>query len=137
MGNLVWITGAGGLIGSHLVKTAPPKWKVRPLMRKDIDLLEPVRMTSLLDHEEPDVVIHCAAISKNPVCDADPFLARHVNSQATVNLTVAASKIPFVFLSTDLVFDGQKGNYVEADQVNPLSVYAGTKADVEQIVLQD
>jgi dTDP-4-dehydrorhamnose reductase len=120
--NSVWITGAGGLIGSYLVKTAPPDWKACALTRGDVDLLDFDRVNLLLDVEKPGAIIHCAAISKNPLCDADPALAMKVNRDATVNLSAsaAAKGIPFVFLSTDLVFDGTKGKYVETDVVRPL-----------------
>jgi dTDP-4-dehydrorhamnose reductase len=136
---LAWITGAGGLIGSYLVKTAPSLWKARPLTRADLDLLAFDRVAMLMHLEKPDVIIHCAAISKNPQCDADPQLARRVNKDATVNLAANAAheNIPFVFLSTDLVFDGKKGNYAETDPVSPISVYAETKAHAEEIVLSN
>ena len=45
--------------------------------------------------------------------------------------------IPFLFLSSDQVFDGAKGWYVETDPVNPLNVYGETKAEAERIVLQN
>lgn len=50
-------------------------------------------------------------------------------------LAELAADIPFIFFSTDLVFDGQKGNYDESAPVNPLSIYAETKAAAEKIVL--
>jgi dTDP-4-dehydrorhamnose reductase len=46
-----------------------------------------------------------------------------------------AADIPLLFFSTDLVFDGAKGNYNESDAPNPLTVYAETKVAAEQIVL--
>jgi dTDP-4-dehydrorhamnose reductase len=46
-----------------------------------------------------------------------------------------AADIPFLFFSSDLVFDGRKGNYDETAAVNPLSVYAQTKVEAEKIVL--
>lgn len=134
---LAWITGAGGLIGSHLVKSAPSHWRARPLTRQDLDLTQWERIHELFDKERPEIVIHCAAITKNPTCDANPTLAGTVNWQATINLALAAYGIPFVFLSTDLVFDGKKGNYVESDPVSPLGVYAKTKAAAEPYVFCD
>jgi len=52
-------------------------------------------------------------------------------------LAELAAEIPFVFFSTDLVFDGKAGNYDETSPVNPLSVYAQTKVAAEQIVLRN
>src|SRR4051812_45760010 len=130
-----WITGAGGLIGNYLARTAPRDWLVRPLKRADLDITDYKAVAEKFRLNEPDLIIHCAAISKNPVCDADPQLAAKVNTEATANLARVAANVPFIFLSTDLVFDGKKGNYVESDEPNPLSVYAETKARAEKIVL--
>jgi dTDP-4-dehydrorhamnose reductase len=134
---LAWITGAAGLIGNYLVRMPPPRWKARPLARADLDLLHFDSVTALFQREKPDAILHCAALSKNPQCDANPPLAFQINRDATAHLSslAASAKIPFVFLSTDLVFDGAKGNYVESDAVNPLGVYPRTKAEAEKAVL--
>jgi dTDP-4-dehydrorhamnose reductase len=134
---LAWITGAGGLIGNYLVKMAPPQWKARGLTRGDVDLLDFERVRDLFEREKPSVIIHSAAISKNPACDADPSMAARINVQVPINLCAMAENILFVFLSTDLVFDGSKGNYTETDQPNPLSVYAETKVRAEHVVLRN
>ena len=135
--SLAWITGAAGLLGNYFVQNAPPHWKARPITRADVDILDFNAVRALFEKEKPALIIHCAAISKNPACDADPALARRVNTEATANLCLLAETIPFVYVSTDLVFDGQKGNYVEGDAVNPLSVYAETKVRAEEAVLKN
>ena len=134
----VWITGAGGLIGNYLVQTAPqfaPGWLVRGLMRADLDLadFDAVRRTFRCD--APELVIHCAALSKSPECQKNPGLARKLNVEVTALLAELAADVRFIFFSTDLVFDGRTGNYDESATVNPLSVYAETKAVAEKIVL--
>jgi dTDP-4-dehydrorhamnose reductase len=58
-----------------------------------------------------------------------------LNVEVTEHLAHLAADIPFVFFSTDLVFDGRKGNYSENDAPNPLSVYAETKVAAERVVL--
>src|SRR3954467_9814118 len=103
MPGLAWITGAGGLIGSYLIKAAPAGWKVRPIKRADVDLRNFGGVRSLFEHEHPELVIHCAAVSKNPICDADPVLAKRVNFEAATDLANIAKGIPFILLSTDLV----------------------------------
>ena len=87
--------------------------------------------------DRPSAVIHCAAISKSVACEGNAALAREINVAVTRRLAELAANIPFIFLSTDLVFDGQKGWYSEADSVNPVTVYAETKAAAEQIVLKN
>lgn len=94
-------------------------------------------MDQLFSSESPALLIHCAAISKNPACEANPELARRVNFEATAHLAGLAENIPFYFFSTDLVFDGTKGNYVENDRPNPLSVYGETKVDAEESVARN
>jgi dTDP-4-dehydrorhamnose reductase len=134
---VAWITGAGGLLGNYFTRSAPAQWQARPITRADADLLDFAKVRELFDAEKPSLIIHCAAISKNPACDADPALARRVNTEATANLASLASDIPFLYVSTDLVFDGTKGNYVETDPVNPLSIYAETKVRAEEAVLKN
>ncbi len=135
---MVWITGAGGLIGNYLAQTAPefaPGWKVSGLTRAELDLTDPKKVREKFLRENPQLIIHCAALSKSPVCQADPALAWKINVEATNNLAELAADIPFIFFSTDLVFDGRGGNYVETDGPNPLSVYAETKLAAEKNVL--
>src|SRR5262245_4846748 len=110
---VVWITGAGGLIGSYLVRTAPqyaPQWQAIGLDRGKLDLLDFSAVRAAFRAQRPQAIIHCAAISKSPVCQANPELARKINVEATARLAELAAELPFVFFSTDLVFDGKQGN---------------------------
>ena len=134
---LVWITGAGGLIGNYLVQTAArfaPQFQVVGLKRAQLDLTDYAAVRAGFQRQSPQLLIHCAAMSRSPECQKNPVLARRLNTEVPSQLAGIALKIPFVFFSTDLVFDGQKGGYVETDPVNPVSVYAETKAIAEDIV---
>ena len=136
---LAWITGANGLIGNYLLQTAPqfaPRWRYRALTRADFDLLDFDAVRREFQKDQPQLVIHCAAISAIAEAQKNPALARRVNVELTMRLAELAAKIPFVFFSTDLVFDGKKGNYTETDAPNPLHLYGETKAAAEQIVLK-
>jgi dTDP-4-dehydrorhamnose reductase len=73
-------------------------------------------------------------MARSPDCQANPSLARKINTDATAHLADLAHDIGFVFFSTDMVFDGRKGNYVETDATNPLSIYAETKLAAEHII---
>jgi len=160
--SVVWITGAGGLIGNYLVQTAPQSasWerrrpageietnagnspagrrrsqvRVHGLTRADLDLLDFDAVRTRFRNDAPQRVIHCAALSQSPACQKNPGLARKLNVEVTALLAELSAEIPFIFFSTDLVFDGRAGNYDESAPVNPLSVYAETKAAAEKIVL--
>jgi dTDP-4-dehydrorhamnose reductase len=137
---LAWITGANGLIGNHLVQTAPrfaPCWRVRALTREQFDLLDFTAVRREFHRDQPQLVIHCAAISVVGEAQKNPVFARRVNVEATRVLAELVAEIQFVFFSTDLIFDGGKGNYTETDAPNPLHVYGETKVSAEQIVLNN
>jgi dTDP-4-dehydrorhamnose reductase len=137
---LAWITGAGGLIGSYLAKTAPafaPDWQVIALTRQQLELTDLDAVARAFTTQRPSLIIHCAALSRAAACQANPALAELVNVSATRQLCELASAIPFVFFSTDLVFDGRRGSYAETDVPNPLSVYAQTKVRAEELVVKN
>ncbi len=131
---IAWVTGAGGLIGNAVAATCPANapWRVRALTRPDLDLSDGAAVGALFRRERPQVVIHCAARSRSPACQADPAGAFRDNVDTTLRLADLAAGRPFVFLSTDLVFDGRRGGYREEDPVGPLSVYAETKVRAEE-----
>jgi dTDP-4-dehydrorhamnose reductase len=135
---LVWVTGAGGLIGHALTQLAPecvPDYAVLGLTRDQLDITDESALRATFARRPPQLIIHCAALSRSPACQANPELAWRVNVDATRHLAELAQAIPMVFFSSDLVFDGRQGHYTEEDPVNPLSVYAETKVAAEQIVL--
>ena len=135
MPGLAWITGAGGLIGSHIVRSAPREWKPRGIIRSELELTDFTAVHQAFQRDRPQLIVHCAALSKTLVCERNPETARRNNVEVTRVLAELATDIPLLFFSTDLVFDGSKGNYTETDSPNPLTVYAETKLAAEQIVL--
>jgi dTDP-4-dehydrorhamnose reductase len=135
-----WITGANGLIGNYLVQTAPKfggQWQIRPLTRAQFDLLDFKTIEHEFRKDRPQLIIHSAAVSTVAEAQKNPSLAHSVNVEATRFLAELASEIQFVFFSTDVIFDGRKGNYTETDAPNPLHVYGETKVAAEQIVLKN
>lgn len=134
----VWITGAGGLIGNCLAQSTGAgagRFEIVALTHAALDLTDLPEVERRFRADQPALVLHCGAMTRVPQCQANPVLAKRINIDATAHLAGLAREVAFVFFSTDLVFDGRKGNYTETDAVNPLSVYGETKAQAEQIVL--
>ena len=134
------ITGAAGLIGQYIVKTAPrwaPDWRVQGLTRADLDLTDHANVERTWQSIKPAAVIHCAALSRTKDCEQDPASARRINVEATAHLAQLSQDIPFIFLSSGEVFDGRTGWYGETDEPNPINVYGRTKLEAEQAVLQN
>ncbi|HZR20887.1 MAG TPA: sugar nucleotide-binding protein, partial [Verrucomicrobiae bacterium] len=86
---LVWITGAGGLIGGYLVQTATecvPAWRIVGLTRPQLDLLDYAAVRRKFNRDRPGFLVHCAALSRSPACQANPELARQLNVELTARL---------------------------------------------------
>ena len=135
---LAWITGAGGLIGSHIARTAAvhaPDWRIRGLTRDDLDLTNFREVQRQYEADPPDLLIHCAAMSDLKACEKQLAQTRLVNREATFFLSGLAQDIPMIFFSSDLVFDGRHGQYTEEDEPSPLTVYARSKAEAEALVM--
>ena len=135
---LTWITGAGGLIGNYLVQIASkfsPTSQVRGLTRAELNLEDFDAVRREFKKDSPQFVIHCAALTHTPTCEKNPAPTHKLNVEVTALLAELAEDIPFIFFSTDLVFDGQTGNYDESAPVSPLSVYGKSKAEAERVVL--
>jgi len=101
-----------------------------------LDLTEFDRVAQLFSEARPDAVIHMAALGNVDQCEEDKQLAWRVNVEATRFLAklCARSGVPMIYLSTDYVFDGERGMYREDDVPNPINFYGLTKLVAEEIV---
>lgn len=147
----ILITGSNGLLGQKIVRQA---------LKRNIDFLATSKginrnpdcpekdyvsmdICSEEDIEKvfsaylPTHVIHTAAMTNVDACELNPEECELVNVTASGYLFEACKKIGahFQLLSTDFIFSGDKGNYKETDTPNPLSVYAKSKVDAEQLLL--
>jgi len=128
------------LIGQYLVKTASrwaSGWDVQGLSRAELELTEKSHLEARIHALKPDLLIHCAALSRTKDCEQNPDEARRVNVEVTAHLAQLSRDIPFIFLSSGEVFDGTTGWYGETDEPNPINVYGKTKLEAEQAVLQN
>lgn len=82
------------------------------------------------------MVVHCAALVDVDRCEREPSAARTYNVEMTEKLVRFAHTVGarFVHISTDAVFDGEKGQYTETDDPNPINVYGRTKLTAENVV---
>jgi dTDP-4-dehydrorhamnose reductase len=142
------VTGASGLLGINLALRESAHREVTgithshslagvPFEVKAFDLTATDTPDRLLDETRPDAVVHCAAMANIDDCEKQPDQAALINSIVPGRLAEACQKreIRMVHLSTDAVFDGSRGDYLETDMPHPLSVYAQTKLDGEKAVL--
>jgi dTDP-4-dehydrorhamnose reductase len=136
------ITGGSGYLGHWVAQLARERWEVTACYGSNPGALEAVgwrrldvrdarAVTSLVTEVDPDVIVHTAA--RNPGQGND---FETVNVTGTANVAAAAGAIGarLVHISTDMVFDGQQGNYGEDDAVHPLTDYGRSKAAAERAV---
>lgn len=99
-----------------------------------LDVLNQQEVVELVVQCKPSYIIHAAAYSTPSACERNPVRAQEINVIGTGNVfgAAAAMRIPLVFLSTDLVFDGEKGGYREADETRPLTTYGRSKLQAER-----
>jgi dTDP-4-dehydrorhamnose reductase len=85
---------------------------------------------------KPEVIVHAGGMTKPTACEKEPALAHRVNVEGTAHLVEAARDVGarFIFLSSDLVFDGSAERYDEDSPTHPLSVYGHTKVGGEELV---
>jgi dTDP-4-dehydrorhamnose reductase len=141
----ILITGASGFLGWNLCQIARTEWEVhgtyhqQPVEISDVnihqlDLTNFDRVKGAIDLIAPDAIIHTAAASKPNFCQANPEKSYQINVSASQLLAqiCADAKIPFVFTSTDLVFDGNQPPYRETDPVSPINIYGEQKVAAER-----
>ena len=140
------ITGASGLLGAELSQMALAKNhrvyaaynQHKPLYGTPVDLniLDLEAEQRILDKMKPDAVVHAAALTDVDKCELEKRLAWKTNVEATENVVRLCKKrdIFLIYVSTDYVFDGEKGMYEETDKPAPVNHYGLTKLKGEEAV---
>jgi dTDP-4-dehydrorhamnose reductase len=143
----VIVTGANGMLGSSIIKEFEGEYKfysvdkdpLEPILPNpfQVDLTDKKKVEEALTKIKPDLVIHCAALTNVDFCEDNREMCYKVNVDATKYLAEICKKlgIVLVYISTDFVFDGEKGNYKEEDETNPLGIYAESKLLGEKAVI--
>lgn len=142
------ITGASGFLGRPLCVLAAEKWSVTGVYDRhtvDIpgvasihaDLSDALRLRGLLAEVNPGAVIHAAAVAQPQACEQHPQSTEVINVQVPERLAglCADRRIPFLFISTDLVFDGHQAPYEESRPASPVCVYGRQKVRAEAAVM--
>lgn len=122
----ILFTGGRGLLGSEFKKIAP---KILYPTHKEFNIVNYKSLEKYLKDNNVSEIIHAAAFISPPKVEKDPLLALETNILGTLNLVKLCIKynIKIIYINTDYVFKGDKGNYKEEDPVYPVNKYAWSK----------
>jgi dTDP-4-dehydrorhamnose reductase len=148
----ILITGSNGLLGQKLTKLYTDMsdreliatgmgGNRNPFQQgysyEEMDVTNAARVQELVAKYKPDCLIHTAAMTQVDACETAPDKCHQQNVDAVKNMVHVANRfnIPLYHVSTDFIFDGEKGDYKEEDTPNPLSVYGKSKWEAELYVM--
>lgn len=142
----LFISGASGLVGGNCLKHFTEQGcetmgtyfsypTSNTIYFNTLDLNDPNNVDIL--SYQPDVIVHCGALTHVDYCEDHEEESYQKTVVSTKNLITLANQLKarLVYISTDYVFDGREGPYMEYAEVNPLSVYAKHKLEGEVLTL--
>lgn len=145
----VLVIGASGMIGSTVFRVLSEKkeWEVHGTVRDasvirffptaigkhliaGVDVMQLDSLVKILDQIRPDIVINCAGLTKHKPEADDPLVSIPINTLMPHRLASLCKLIDarLIHISTDCVFSGEKGGYVESDCTDARDVYGKSKA---------
>lgn len=149
----VVVTGANGLLGQTLINLLLKEEKsyevyglsrgVNRTERSDfsyisMDITDHTKLSEVIVNISPDVVVNTAAMTNVDLCESEKEECDVLNVDVVLNLAAICNSLNahLIHISTDFIFDGEKGYYKETDPPNPLSYYGLSKLKSEQALEQ-
>jgi dTDP-4-dehydrorhamnose reductase len=140
------VTGASGLLGHKVVQLAVERGHEVYSIYKEhrarfgkpikLEITNQGEVSKVITELKPDAVIHSAAYTDVDGCETNRDLAWKINAEATKHMAIASAQTNshLTYVSTDYVFDGEKGLYSEEEKTNPINYYGYTKLKGEEFI---
>ena len=136
----IMITGAEGFLGGRIAAYYEGRYEIIRAGHGDLDITDEGSVAEYLNGKNPDVVIHCAAVSNTRTCEENPGLSEAVNLKGPVNMAKGCKEngSRLLFMSSDQI-------YAEAAWKEPIrkrmksllsNVYGTHKKQAEYEILQ-
>ncbi len=133
----ILVTGAQGRLGSQLVNLLEQQHTVTGIDVDEADITRREGVFAIFDRVQPELVLHCAAMTAVDYCAEHPDQALNVNAFGTQNIALACQKYnsTLLYVSSNEVFSGAAfRHYLEYDRPDPGNPYGYSKWVGEQIV---
>ena len=154
MQNKILITGSNGLLGQKLIQffSQQSDYNVIGCSRGEnritsidnftyynVDITDKNKFTEILHAEKPSIIINCAAMTNVDLCEEKKEECDNINVDVLKNMVLFCKKnnTKLIHLSTDFIFDGNKGFYKEEDTPNPVNYYGESKLKSENIIVEN
>lgn len=135
------ITGSTGFLGSRLALYYKDKYELLLPTHSELNVSREEAVMAYMEQFQPDIVLHCAALSNTWYCEQHPDESHRVNVQGTVKIAKACKHIgaKLIFMSSDQVYNGTpvSGPLKEQDVFQPVNVYGRHKLEAEQRALRN
>lgn len=135
------ITGSTGFLGSRLALYYKDKYELLLPTHSELNVSREEAVMAYMEQFQPDIVLHCAALSNTWYCEQHLDESHRVNVQGTVKIAKACKHIgaKLVFMSSDQVYNGTSvsGPLKEQDVFQPVNVYGRHKLEAEQRALRN
>jgi len=141
----ILITGGSGHLGSVFTRRMLKDYQVTSTYHKNLNFIEgcahkylDIRnyrdVADIFNLVRPELVINCAALANVDKCEEDTKMAWALNEEGVESIAQYTRKVnaKLVHISTDSVFDGERGNYNETDKAHPINIYAASKFQGER-----
>lgn len=122
----ILLFGGSGLLGTELQKLDPEI--IRPT-HEYVNINDSWNMCKYIHEVRPDIVINAVAEKNNEKITSDPTQAIKTNIIAASHIALKCLElgIRLVYISTDYIYKGDKGNYREDDEILPFNLYSWLK----------
>lgn len=133
------LTGASGLVGSRIVELLHNDFEFISLSSENFDIRNKDQVYNVLKNINFDIFLHLAAYTNVDEAEKNTTEAYEMNVKGTQHVfnAVQSKGKKMIYISTDFVFDGKNPPYNENSIEHPISKYAETKFQGEQIVKDD
>lgn len=144
------ITGISGLLGSNLAYCLRNQYEILGIYNsykiaidgvkvRQCDLCQKVDVKYIVEDFSPEIIVHAAAQANVEICEEDSNFTDKINVMATKNIVeiLHGTDVKLIYISSDLVYDGVKGDFSEEDLIGPLNKYAESKVAAEREVLKN
>ena len=142
--NRLLVTGVSGMLGSNLdyyfknkydvlgLYNSHPVW-IDGISTEKCDLSQPNNIKTIIKNYNPHIIAHCASLTNIDECETNKEITKKINVFATKDIVdeVIHRDVQLVYISSDSVYDGLKGNFSEGDEINPQNYYGLSKYEGE------